>query len=1091
MKKKILTLIVFFVFSLVLVACKDKIDIKVDEDVLTLTVGDTYEITYQANDDVSFVSSNPTLMTVDETGKVTALQSGEVEIRIVSVKDETIFVSVIFTIQDQASVGATQTTVSLRVGKTHQLAVEANTAVTYTSSDETVLTVSSGGLVQALKVGEAQVTVRSTTDESAFVVITVTVQKAIVITVPETTLALNIGEEKNVVYEAEDSVRFESSNSSIFTVNSAGKVKGIGLGTATLTIISTVDATVSVTMTITVSGVPVGTSISITGENMQSFYQDNHLTATILPAGAPQTVIWESSDESIATITNDGIITPHKEGVVVFTVTSVQDETLTDSFTVEFYNALAVDPNHTGSVEYDNKTFNENVDLFKTIEDALDVALPGAKVYLMAGIYEEDLEIETEDIHLIGADNAVFKGKITQLANHTQISGIEFTGNASISSNEALSGFIFENNTIENITANTAFLTLVDVSSLNISNNILTNIQKEAIVINGFLAGDNLIFENELIGATTAFDLTIGTADHDVFTTLKIERNKIKDVITGIIIDTPVNNDLYIHVRFNEVENYSSHAAKTNANHGIDFTLNYWGKAHPTTTDFVNVTDYEFRGYYSTAADIVKKKDVKEGVPVKIITNDMDVELYFGDQYLVEAEMLPMGSTGRLRYITSNPAVVVIQGEGNIATLSSGQAIVSILLEGNFQVRAQIDFAVLVLDMIELTPDDVTQTLEAGDSFDLLAEVYPYLIEDEDVVFTTSDPAIATVVAYRNANQKMVGTVTSHQAGLVVITAALASDPTVIQTFTIEFYDELDSDNLLDLLTMNQVSYTTPHKFEAHGMGSPYAIFAYESVSRYYFGGYGSNNENAPTQSILPVNGWQRSGRLMSPIDESLPKYNDDNVYWVVVHDTGNNAQGSGALSHSNYLWNLVNADVGPYISWHFTMDDTLLYQHLPEIERAYHAGDGSTLPYKGSYLGGGNTNGISIETAVSYGYDIYRIWQRTAKLVATLLERYNLPREHMTFHQDFSGKLCPQTMIRSGLQPLFHQFADVEYEVATKHQDAEISFVSHNPEYVDQTGRVISLPQEALTVSYTVSVTVGGQETSRTFYTYLPGTDH
>lgn len=1085
-----LIFIVLSIFSFVLIACKDKIDIQVDEDVLTLTVGDTYEIGYQANDDVRFVSSNPTLMTVDEAGKVTALESGEVEIRIVSVKDETIFVSVIFTIQEQASVSTTQAAVSMRVGKTHQLVVEANTAVTYVSSDETVLTVSTSGLVQALKVGEAQVTVRSTRDESAFVVITITVQKAIVITVPETTLALNIGEEKNVVYEAEDSVRFESSNTSIFTVNSAGKVKGVGLGTATLSIISTVDASVSVTVTINVSGVPVGNSILITGANLQSFYQDNLLTATILPAGAPQAVTWESSDETIATITNDGIITPLKEGTVIFTATAVQDESLTESFEVEFYNALAVDPSHTGSVVFEDKTFTENIDLFKTIEDALDVATSGAKIYLLAGTYEENIEIDVENIHLSGTENAEFKGKITQLASGTQMSGIEFTGPASISSNTPLVGFVFENNTVKNITSNTAFLTLVDVSSLNISNNTFTNIQKEAIVINGFLAGDNLIFENELIGATTALDLTVKATD-DAETTLKIERNVIKDVVTGMTIDTSMNNDLYVHVRFNEVENYSGHAAKTNLNHGIDFTLNYWGKAQPSTVDFVNITDYEFRGYYSTAAEIVKKKDYKEGVPVKILTNDVDVELYFGDQYLIEAEMLPIGSTGRLRYITSNPAVVVIQGEGNIATLSSGQAIVSVLLEGNFQVRAQIDFAVLVLDMIELTPEDVTQTLEAGDSFDLLAEVYPYLIADEDVVFTTSDPAIATVVAYRDANQKMVGTVTSHKAGLVVITAALASDPTVTQTFTIEFYDELDTDNLLDLLTVNQVSYTTPHKFEAHGMGSPYAIFTYESVSRYYFGGYGSNNENAPTQSILPVNGWQRSGRPMSPIDDSLPKYNDDNVYWVVVHDTGNNAQGSGALSHSNYLWNLVNADVGPYISWHFTMDDTLLYQHLPEIERAYHAGDGSTLPYKGSYLGGGNTNGISIETAVSYGYDIYRIWQRTAKLVATLLERYNLPREHMTFHQDFSGKLCPQTMIRSGLQPLFHKFADVEYEVATKHPDAEISFVSHNPEYVDQTGRIISLPQEALTVSYTVSVTVGGQETSRTFYTYLPGTDH
>ena len=28
------------------------------------------------------------------------------------------------------------------------------------------------------------------------------------------------------------------------------------------------------------------------------------------------------------------------------------------------------------------------------------------------------------------------------------------------------------------------------------------------------------------------------------------------------------------------------------------------------------------------------------------------------------------------------------------------------------------------------------------------------------------------------------------------------------------------------------------------------------------------------------------------------------------------------------------------WASWHFTMDDKYLYQHLPETERGFHAGD-------------------------------------------------------------------------------------------------------------------------------------------------------
>ena len=94
-----------------------------------------------------------------------------------------------------------------------------------------------------------------------------------------------------------------------------------------------------------------------------------------------------------------------------------------------------------------------------------------------------------------------------------------------------------------------------------------------------------------------------------------------------------------------------------------------------------------------------------------------------------------------------------------------------------------------------------------------------------------------------------------------------------------------------------------------------------------------------------------------------------------------------------------------------------------------------------------------------------------------------------MKYHRDFSGKNCPQTLIRAGLLPVFEEFADIEYLVRLHHHDADITFVSHNPEYLDDHGRIIKMPDRALTVSYTVNVTVDGVTHERVFYTYLPGT--
>ncbi|MCF7925540.1 MAG: N-acetylmuramoyl-L-alanine amidase, partial [Candidatus Izimaplasma sp.] len=199
-------------------------------------------------------------------------------------------------------------------------------------------------------------------------------------------------------------------------------------------------------------------------------------------------------------------------------------------------------------------------------------------------------------------------------------------------------------------------------------------------------------------------------------------------------------------------------------------------------------------------------------------------------------------------------------------------------------------------------------------------------------------------------------------------------------------------------------------------------------------------------------------------------------------------ATDSNALCHANYLYNNAILENPLWVSWHYTIDDHDVYQHLPEDERGYHAGDGSTNPGDGTYLGGGNRNGVGIEMSVNDDGDMYRTWQRTAKLVVDILVRNNLPLSQQTYHNDFSGKDCPNTLRNSGLIPLFEEFVANEYYIRTNHPDAVITFTSHNPDILDNHGRILSIPERATTVSYTITVTENGVTESRTFYTYVPG---
>jgi hypothetical protein len=58
------------------------------------------------------------------------------------------------------------------------------------------------------------------------------------------------------------------------------------------------------------------------------------ILATILPANAPQELIWRSSDETIATVTTNGEVTALQPGNVIISATSASDETKAASVTI-------------------------------------------------------------------------------------------------------------------------------------------------------------------------------------------------------------------------------------------------------------------------------------------------------------------------------------------------------------------------------------------------------------------------------------------------------------------------------------------------------------------------------------------------------------------------------------------------------------------------------------------------------------------------------------------------------------------------------------------------------------------------------------
>ncbi|MCM1076581.1 MAG: leucine-rich repeat protein [Bacteroides sp.] len=118
-----------------------------------------------------------------------------------------------------------------------------------------------------------------------------------------------------------ESLKWYSNNEAVAIVNSEGVVTAINIGQSIITVSC---GDLSATCVITVMPTTVS-SISIDKNEWSAKVGDTvQLTATVMPEDATdKSVMWSSSDESVATVTNEGLVTAVGVGDAVIKVTSV------------------------------------------------------------------------------------------------------------------------------------------------------------------------------------------------------------------------------------------------------------------------------------------------------------------------------------------------------------------------------------------------------------------------------------------------------------------------------------------------------------------------------------------------------------------------------------------------------------------------------------------------------------------------------------------------------------------------------------------------------------------------------------------------
>ena len=322
--------------------------VSLDKSELSLEVGEEATLTAtvspaDATDkEVSWSSSDPSVATVDDSGKVVAKAPGTTAVT-VTTKDGGKSASCAVTVKAKGvaveSVSLDKSELTLVVGEDATLTATVkpdgatDKSVSWASDKEAVATVDEGGKVSAKAEGEATITV-TTKDGGKTATCKVTVKAAEVkvtgIKLDKSSITIGVGEEITLTptIEPDDAtnkeVTWQSNDASVAAVDETGKVTGKAAGSATI-IATTKDGGFKATCSVKVTDAGVSvTGVSLNESEIVMEVGDGaKLWETVTPStAANKKVTWSSDKPEVADVDDNGNVEAKAVGEAVITVTT-------------------------------------------------------------------------------------------------------------------------------------------------------------------------------------------------------------------------------------------------------------------------------------------------------------------------------------------------------------------------------------------------------------------------------------------------------------------------------------------------------------------------------------------------------------------------------------------------------------------------------------------------------------------------------------------------------------------------------------------------------------------------------------------------
>lgn len=310
------------------------------------------------NKNVVWTSENEKVAEVNSKGVVTAISDGVTYI-VVTTKDGSFKAKCKVTVMpviDTTKVKLNKTTLNLNDGKTYNLkatvypADATYKAVTWSTSNKKVVTVTSKGKITAVNPGTAYIYCK-TKDTGKTAKCKVTVKKVSPVSVSFASLSINVDCGDIVKLKAtvlpsnttDKSLTWSSSDPSVVKVSQAGNVKGLKAGKSAVITVTTKDGKKKDKITVYVKAVAAKkitlsrTSVTINkGKTLQ-------LSANFSPANTTnKTLTWTSSNKKVATVSSTGKITAVGKGTAVITCKTKNGKTATCKVTVNTVAAYGI-----------------------------------------------------------------------------------------------------------------------------------------------------------------------------------------------------------------------------------------------------------------------------------------------------------------------------------------------------------------------------------------------------------------------------------------------------------------------------------------------------------------------------------------------------------------------------------------------------------------------------------------------------------------------------------------------------------------------------------------------------------------------------